>query len=154
LRAVTVYPSPKEKPDRNSETRRLDMWATFKADTKNWNPPLIIYEGTSGKNPEPLAGFNQEKASAGVVKLDEDRLGYTLEYRIKWRDLWKESDPAGEGIVRAVCWDVRWSDPTGKVLLAKHSDVLKPDMARTVNPETFLSYEHPELWGQATFHRK
>jgi hypothetical protein len=73
---------------------------------------------------------------------------------VKWSDLWTTQDPPTYEAVRAICWDVRWSDSTGTQFLAKLSDVLNPDQARALDLAKNLTYEHPELWGKAIFHSK
>jgi len=141
----------------------MTMWEFHDASKNITDPQLVIYKGTSGNNPEILKDVNQnEQANRGAFKLDEDNLGYGLEYRVKWSwSIGSSGVACGKAPVLPTMEPLEpfvgmlnWSDRTGRILMAKLSDVLNPEQARIADPGTFFSWKHPELWGRAVFHRK
>jgi len=161
---VSVHLSPVKSPQPNSDdTRSMTMWEFHDASKNITDPQLVIYKGTSGNNPEILKDVNQnEQANRGAFKLDEDNLGYGLEYRVKWSwSIGSSGVACGKAPVLPTMEPLEpfvgmlnWSDRTGRILMAKLSDVLNPEQARIADPGTFFSWKHPELWGRAVFHRK
>lgn len=161
---MSVHLSPVKSPQPNSDdTRSMTMWEFHDASKNITDPQLVIYKGTSGNNPEILKDVNQnEQANRGAFKLDEDNLGYGLEYRVKWSwSIGSSGVACGKAPVLPTMEPLEpfvgmlnWSDRTGRILMAKLSDVLNPEQARIADPGTFFSWKHPELWGRAVFHRK
>jgi len=81
----------------------------------------------------------------GEIKVDNDGLGYTLEYAIPWALLNTADRPPQAGDVLASNWVVHWSDDEGRVSRGHLVEITNID----IQPFKFL---RGNTWGKAIFH--
>jgi hypothetical protein len=137
------------------------MWVFKKSEEERIACLQISNGNTTSPRASPVfrnlgANFSDDKDhhnSYGAFQFDDDKQGYTLEYRVRWEDVWSPKPVIADGSEHEICWDVRWSDQAGTKLLAKLSDVLDPVTPRRANLAVDLSCENPKFWGKAMFHK-
>jgi hypothetical protein len=82
----------------------------------------------------------------GAFSLDDDGLGYTLEYAISWSLLGCADDPPRPGDDLATVWQVSWGDATGRLLRRHMVDVRNPH-----EPLRIHVWERAATWGRAEY---
>lgn len=97
------------------------------------------------------AGLGSEAAEvadgyAGCFVPAADGDGYTLEYRIPWKTLRAADDPPQPGDRLATCWELHYSDSTGRLWRDQIIDVRNPD-----EPAAIYPFESAATWGRAEF---
>jgi len=83
---------------------------------------------------------------SAVFKRDPDDRGYAIEARIPWEVLHVQDDPPREGDVLSACWNVHWSDPSGRVWLTNLVDI-----RNSTEPLRIYDYERAATWGRAIY---
>ena len=102
---------------------------------------LRLFKGMTFRQPEiNPAGYE------GAFRLDNDGLGYTLEYAISWSLLGCADDPPRPGDDLAAVWQVSWGDATGRLLRRHMVDVRNPH-----EPLRIHVWERAATWGRAEY---
>lgn len=83
---------------------------------------------------------------SAAFRRDPDDRGYTIEARIPWDVLHARDDPPREGDVLAACWNVHWSDPSGRVWLTNLVDI-----RNSTEPLRIYDFERAATWGRAIY---
>jgi len=81
----------------------------------------------------------------GAFQKDPDGQGYTLEYAIPWSLLHAAERPPRPGDDLAVCWQVHWSDATGRIWRGHLVEFTRPEI-------TGLAFLRADKWGRAIYH--
>jgi hypothetical protein len=75
-----------------------------------------------------------------------DGRGYVLEYRISWETLGVADDPPQPGDQLATCWELHFSDETGRLWRDQIIEVRNPG-----EPPAIYPFESAATWGRAEF---
>lgn len=75
-----------------------------------------------------------------------DGRGYVLEYRISWETLGVADDPPQPGDELATCWELHFSDETGRLWRDQIIEVRNPGEPLAIYP-----FESAATWGRAEF---
>ncbi len=81
-----------------------------------------------------------------VFKRDSDGKGYVVEARIPWTLLGVAADPPQAGDVLSVCWQIHWSDKSGRLPHGHLVEIRNP-----AEPQRIYTYTRAATWGRAVF---
>jgi ferric-dicitrate binding protein FerR (iron transport regulator) len=102
---------------------------------------LRLFQGMTFRQPQ----INPD-GYEGAFRLDDDGLGYTLEYAVSWSLLGCADDPPRPGDDLAAVWQVSWGDATGQLLRRSMVDVRSPH-----EPLRIHVWERAATWGRAEY---
>jgi hypothetical protein len=81
-----------------------------------------------------------------VFKRDSDGKGYAVEARIPWAVLGVADDPPQAGDVLSVCWQIHWSDESGRL---PHGNLV--EIRNPAEPQRIYTFTRAATWGRAVF---
>ena len=81
-----------------------------------------------------------------VFKRDPDGTGYAIEARIPWALLGVADDPPQAGDVLSNCWQIHWSDESGRL---PHGNLV--EIRNPAEPLRIYTYTRAATWGRAVF---
>jgi hypothetical protein len=81
-----------------------------------------------------------------VFNRDSDGNGYAVEARIPWALLGVADDPPQATDVLSVCWQIHWSDESGRLPRGNLVEIRNPD-----EPQRIYTYTRAATWGRAVF---
>jgi hypothetical protein len=120
----------------NPRLLTLFLWHHAPSDTDR----LAIAAGLG-----PQAVEVPDRFEGRFVPADDGR-GYTLEYRIPWATLGVQDDPPQPGDRLAACWELHFSDETGRLWRNQIIEVRNPNEPAAISP-----YMRAATWGRADF---
>jgi len=81
-----------------------------------------------------------------VFKRDPDGTGYAIEARIPWALLGVADNPPQAGDVLSNCWQIHWSDESGRL---PHGNLV--EIRNPAEPLRIYTYTRAATWGRAVF---
>lgn len=129
-------PLAEEVKAANPRLLTLFLWHHAPSDTDR----LAITTGLGSDAVELADGYEGRFVPAA------DGQGYVLEYRILWTTLRVADDPPQPGDQLATCWELHYSDETGRLWRDQIIEVRNPD-----EPAAIYPFESAATWGRADF---
>jgi hypothetical protein len=129
-------PLAEEVKAANPRLLTLFLWHHVASDTDR----LAITTGLGSDAVEAADGYEGRFVPAA------DGQGYVLEYRIPWTTLRVADDPPQPGDHLATCWELHYSDETGRLWRDQIIEVRNPD-----EPAAIYPFESAATWGRADF---
>ena len=129
-------PLAEEVKAANPRLLTLFLWHHAPSDTDR----LAVTTGLGSDAVEVADGYEGRFVPAA------DGRGYVLEYRIPWTTLRVADDPPQPGDHLATCWELHYSDETGRLWRDQIIEVRNPD-----EPAAIYPFESAATWGRADF---